>query len=250
MDKAWWRRTSWQRVGFTILLTLVGLEVLALAVGHVQMWNMARETSDPRRSLVPQTITDKSLADIQGGITISRFGYSVQVPWGRVKDTQEWKVGTLVVFEDSSRILIENPANYVDVIGSASDSRAMRSALRPLLGEEAVRSHYDHLRVELQTRPSDASLFSRSNQRVFLLLNTKFMEIPAGTTAIYNVSTSGLRGFQFGDPAMTPTVIKLLLFDEQDRALRITFRGPTVSRQPALTQEQINAIVASIRPTN
>ncbi len=252
MVKAWWRRTSWKRVVLCILLTFLGLWIVAIGFDHVHMWNLTRDIagSDSRLKLVPQSLPDRSLADIHGGVMLNRFGYSLQVPWKNLMGAKDFKGATFFTFDDGS-LLIESPTSYFDMITSASnDSNAMRDGFRPILGDEATRSHYDYAKAELETRPSDASFFSLSNRRVYLLLAMKPVAIPPSSTAIFSINMNGLRGFQFGDPTKIPTVIKLLLFDEQDRALRVTLRGSTDSRQPVLTQEQINAIVASIRPTN
>ena len=81
-----------------------------------------------------------------------------------------------------------------------------------------------------------------------MLLTMKSMDIPEGTTVIYSVTDAHIRGFQFGDPKKEPMLIQLLLFDDHDRAMKLTLKGPRGSTQPVLTQEQINAIIASVRP--
>ena len=60
--------------------------------------------------------------------------------------------------------------------------------------------------------------------------------------------TNSSRGFQRGNPSLVPHQVKLELFDTADRHYRIWI---TSNREgPAITQPEINAIIASIRPTS
>jgi len=83
-----------------------------------------------------------------------------------------------------------------------------------------------------------------------MLSTMKSLKIPSNTTAIYSIGTPTLRGFQFDDSSKSPTFIKLVLFDENDQAIELDLHGPRGSTQPALSQEQINGIIASIHPVN
>ena len=63
---------------------------------------------------------------------------------------------------------------------------------------------------------------------------------------IYAISAGGIHGFQLGDPQQPTSPVFLRLFDVNDRELWMALhRAPN---GVGFTQEQINAMVASIRP--
>jgi hypothetical protein len=244
---------SWRRVGVCLAIIFAALWLLDVVVTHVSVWRIARQVGldDPIVTLVPQPLRDKSIANLKDGMTIARFGYSVQVPWAKAKVVKDYPSVAVRGFEDGSSLMIFNPADHIDVLTMHSGNEAaVREAYRPLLGDQATKSHFGYAQVELNTRPGEVSLFHsrRSNARSYMLLSMKSLDIPKGVTEIYTISSPSLRGFQFGDPQLSPTFIELLLFDGRDRALELIFKGPRGGTRPVLTQEQINAMVASMRP--
>jgi hypothetical protein len=64
---------------------------------------------------------------------------------------------------------------------------------------------------------------------------------------IYTIEAGGMRGFQLGDPAKPPYRVQLHLYDEADRHIRIDIGALGPEGYP-LTQAELNAMVASIRP--
>ena len=67
------------------------------------------------------------------------------------------------------------------------------------------------------------------------------------SNAIYRIDADELHGFQFGNPASAPYGIELQLFDRNDRRYDIVISRRS-QNTPFLTQPEVNAIVASIRP--
>jgi hypothetical protein len=63
---------------------------------------------------------------------------------------------------------------------------------------------------------------------------------------IYPISAGVFRGFQIGNPDVSPYEAHLDLFDGTDRHLAFDISGPEGHGQ-VLTQAEINAIVASIQ---
>jgi hypothetical protein len=244
-------RTSWKRVVLVLLSTFVGLWLLLLVVAHVSMWNLARgfARDNPIVAMTPQPLKDTTVADLKGGVIIHCFGYSVQVPWTKTKVVRDWKDMSFRSFDDGPTVVLED--HPTDILTSpAGEEASTRKAWGSLLGDHATRSHYDYAAVELNTRPSDVSFFHsrHANFRDYMLLVMKSVEIPHDSSAIYSIAAGQFRGFQFGDPQKLPSSVELLLFDGHDRALKLTLRGPKDGTRPALTQEQINGIVASIKP--
>jgi hypothetical protein len=64
---------------------------------------------------------------------------------------------------------------------------------------------------------------------------------------IYTISANGLRGFQEGNPSVKPCRVRLDLFDSADRHYGLII-GTQNDRGPALSQAEVNAIVASLQP--
>jgi len=243
------RRTSWKRAGLWVLGILAGLWLVLIVQAQVSGWLLARQVGRdyPIAGLLPQPSKNNNIADLKGGMTIARFGYSVQVPWAKVKAEKDWRSVALIHFGDDTGLVLTNPSDYLDPL---PNDVAYRSALRSLLGDQATKSHFDYLQAELNTRPAAVSFFNsrHSNARLYLLLSMKSTAIPQGTTAIYSLKSPSFEGFQVGDPEKLPTKVELILFDNADHALKWTIRGAQNETSPALTQEQINAMVASIRP--
>jgi hypothetical protein len=92
---------------------------------------------------------------------------------------------------------------------------------------------------------------SSQNERAQLLLLTKFLLLMDSSHAfgtdhpIYMISAGEMRGFQLGNPNVPPFETHLDLFDKADRHLVLDVTGPKGHEQ-VLTQEEINAVVASI----
>ena len=66
---------------------------------------------------------------------------------------------------------------------------------------------------------------------------------------IYTIANGEFRGYQFGDPDNPPYDTHIDLFDGDSRHLAFDISGLEGHAQ-VLTQEEINAMVASIQPTS
>lgn len=247
------KRVSWRRVGICLAIIFAALWLLDLAIPSVSTWWLARhvDVDDPIVALVPQQLKDTGVADLKDGMVITHFGYSIQVPWTKATVVKDYTSVEATGFEDGSSLLMFNPGDHLDMLTTQSgNATAAREGLRSLLGDQAMKSHFDYARAEFNARPGEVSLFHsrRSNTRSYMLLTMKSLDIQKGVTEIYTISSPNLRGFQFGDPHLSPMFIELLLFDGHDRALKLIFKGPRGGTRLFLTQEQINAMVASMRP--
>jgi hypothetical protein len=95
---------------------------------------------------------------------------------------------------------------------------------------------------------------SSQNERAELLLYLKFIALTEFSPAhainearpVYTIASGDFRGFQLGDPGVPPYDTRINLFDGADRHLSFDVISPRGYGQ-VLTQEEINAIVASIR---
>jgi hypothetical protein len=97
---------------------------------------------------------------------------------------------------------------------------------------------------------------SSQNEKAALLLLLKFVSLtessPLHTLTIrpiYTIVSGEFRGFQFGNPDIPLYDTRIDLFDGADRHLAFDIGGLEGHGQ-VLTQEEINAMVASIRPAS
>jgi hypothetical protein len=66
---------------------------------------------------------------------------------------------------------------------------------------------------------------------------------------VYTIASGEFRGFQLGNPDVPPYDARIDLFDKADRHLAFDIWGVDGHGQ-VLTQEEINAMVVSIRPVS
>jgi hypothetical protein len=95
---------------------------------------------------------------------------------------------------------------------------------------------------------------TRINERTDYLVITKFSILSsiasphfATLGPIYPISAGMFRGFQIGNPDVSPYEARLDLFDGGDRHFAFDVSGPE-GHGRVLTQPEVNAMVASIRP--
>lgn len=111
-----------------------------------------------------------------------------------------------------------------------------------------MRSGYDWMASELAATPDQIRWWNRTNNvRLTVLLGMKSIEMTGNCTAIYKAENSELHGFQLGDPAIAPHRVTLDLFDVNNRRYELVASSRNADH-PVVTQADINAIVASIRP--
>ena len=242
------------RVKLVRLLVLFGLAFLLLwglspAARNVILWYSARDIAreTPQVAVVPQPLTNLALVDLSGGTATGQFGYTARLPWNKVSARRDFKSAISIGFDGGAGALLMNPADATNGLDMYRGSAQQEAAARKLLGDKAFQSRFDFFATELQASPADMGLLhSRArNARAMMLLGLKGMEVSKGTTTIYPVSSSSVRGFQIGDPRTTPQLVRLILFDQKDRKIEIILHGPKTG--PGLTQEQVNGIVASVQ---
>ena len=126
-----------------------------------------------------------------------------------------------------------------------------------LLGREMLHSQFTLMQAAMLVTPEQVKWWrfrSSQNERASLLLVLKFVALtessPVHTLTIcpvYTIASGEFRGFQLGNPDVPPYDARIDLFDGADRHLAFDIWGVEGHGQ-VLTQEEINAMVASIRP--
>jgi hypothetical protein len=130
---------------------------------------------------------------------------------------------------------------------------------KKLLGPELLHSKYKLLQAAMSATPEQVKWWrfrSSQNQRAALLLLLKFVALTEFTPMhslairpIYTIASGEFRGYEFGDPAKPPYDTHVDLYGGATRHIAFDISGVDGHGQ-VLTQEEINAMVASIRLTS
>jgi hypothetical protein len=212
---------------------------------------LAHEARKERPSVaaVPVPLPDKKVTALNG-LILRPFDYSLQVPWTDKDFERDGNLVTSVHFKSGVGLIIFNPLTAPDFIKEMrKKGTAEARKLKRLFGDRAVSSNYDLWAAEMAATPEQIKWWAApgSNIKDSILLNLKWIEISPYLTAIYLQSSDEMHGFQFGSPAIAPFKVGLELFDRNDRRYEIIIAGKDPTH-PIISQEEINAMVASLRP--
>ncbi|MGA2300293.1 MAG: hypothetical protein ABSG77_06325 [Candidatus Acidiferrum sp.] len=189
------------------------------------------------------------------GRKLVHAGFSFEVPWEDL-DVPNSKSGANIAafkFRSGRTILFFGPSpNHEDLLSTLEKSFGDgRGNLKRLLGAEATKTNYAFHRAILEETPDRISPFipKRDAIRSSMLLVVKAISSVGGETGLFEVQSSGWRGFQFDDPAKRPKRVTLELYDNQDRHIEIIF-WPGATEDAGVTQADINRGLESLRATD
>jgi hypothetical protein len=215
---------------------------------HVGVWYLARGAAlDPRATLLPQRVPNTAVADLKGGTELSDFGYVVALPW-KVSKRNDVKMLSTFKLENGTDIFLYDVRDPAPGIASTEKSSPIdAAAFQSVYGSLTDGSRYEWMCAKMNASPTDVSFWhSRArNAKTLTLIDSKTGML-GKAKVIYSISAGGMHGFQLGDPQQPDSPVFLRLFDANDRELwMILHRAPNGI---GFTQEQINAMVASIHP--
>jgi hypothetical protein len=244
-------KMKWLRRGLAITLFVLLAVFLAhdLTI-HVLAWRFIQETAkdSPHLNVVPTPLPDNRNAPLNG-MTISAYEYSLKVPWSDLEAQKRWKSVSLLRFKSGASLMLSNPADETDFARMMrGNNEAEKRESERLLGARALSSNYDLMAAELSATPAQVQWWSSgaTKARYLYLLGMKSMEI-IDTQVIYWQGSSEMRGFQLGSPVQAPYRVELDLFDRNGRRYKVLIAS--VNRtHPAMTQAEVNSIVASFVP--
>ena len=263
----WWH-VRWRLAGRIISRVaivsgkIVGLLCLIAAVAGgvlylLQPWLFSRHLgkTDPQLSVIPVSLSSNAEAPLSNS-SIDRYGIRFLLPNKAVVSTTKLQQTILVRFPNG---MLEFPdpmrgANSIVFRSVHSDKDA-----EELLSPEMLHSQFKLMQAAMLITPKQVKWWrfrSSQNKRAELLLFLKFVALTEYSPAhaltvrpIYTIASGEFRGFQFGDPDNPPYVTRIDLFDGANRHLAFDISGFEGHGQ-VLTQQEINAMVASIRPTS
>jgi len=242
----WWG-VSWKRVGIALLLVFGSLWLVygaAVLISYqLRPWLTARSLAKefPELDRVPVALADKSLSPL-AGIRVEVNGLSLQTPWKDVAEKRATQRPSFVFFSDGAGIMALDPAQDMD--------RYLLVLFRNnhVLDEQTLRSSYALRATSMAATSEQVKWWRLPRQNLkYLLPFTLKATALQGPGALYSISSGQFHGFQIGNPSVAPYEVNLDLYDGADRHYRIRFfeRG---APRPFLTQGEINAMMASLRP--
>jgi hypothetical protein len=232
-----------------MLVCLLGIWLALYASDSLRALYFAHQLSQDNPNLwlrlVP--LPDTRLAELDGA-RIERLGISMQTPWTAMEKERDF-TGVMSLDFAQARLLIFDPSGELELDKSIRTRGITRHYYARLLDRKTYKTDFDLMAAEMQATPAQVKWWATrgSHVRNMALLVFKETEVSNRPTMIYSVHFGGLRGFQFGDPAVAPFVVKLTLFDQKDRRYDFSVAGRD-RQHPTLSQAQINAFVNSIRP--
>lgn len=245
----WWH-VRWKRLGLRFAIVIVTIWSL-VAVGRYVYgfflpWYLIQNLSkEPSAWVVSTAMPDHGVTQLSGA-RVGAYGYSIQTPWNEPPEIKPHKGVVMVTFPRSKAgILFFDPNE--DTLAHLPVKTSSDPEMERLFSERDRRSFYQLIADEIAARPDEARWWTRNeNVRLFMLLSLKQLEI-LDFKSVYAVEAGTMRGFQFGSATKPPCHVMLKLFDPRDREIRIQI-STNADGAATLTQAQLNAMVASIRP--
>jgi hypothetical protein len=237
-------------LGGLCLVAAVGYGVLYL----MYPWLVARRIAklDPRLSVVPSGLPTQGAAPLSGAET-ECCGFRLLLPNREIQTIYKGNDEMMVWLRSGAMLVIRNPSQGTDIYEALCSDRDAKK----LLGQETLQSKLDLMQAAMSATPDQAKWWrfrSAENQKVDYLLSVKFIALTTSAVQfhvsgpVYTVALGQFRGFEQGSPKIPPYDAHLDLFDEADRHFALDIGEPDGHGQ-VITQEVVNAIVASIQPT-
>lgn len=207
---------------------------------------------DPQLSLIPTELPSKVEVQLSSS-SIDHFGVEFRLPNNATVIAKKFQHSTFAQFPNGTFEFL-GPLDDQDsiVFASVRDDKDAQKLLTP----EMLHSRMKLLQAAMSVAPEQVKwwrLRSSRNRETELLLEIKFVALTEYSALhsldirpIYTISISDFRGFQFGDPGRAPYDTHVDLFDSSDRHFAFDISG-TDGHGQVLTQEAVNAIIASIR---
>lgn len=239
MDR-WWH-LSWKRVAIGLAVVFCGLWIIGRALERMEPWIEARRIAHnyPGVSALPVAMPDVRLAKLVGD-RVEYFGISLRVPWR----------GLGISRMDSNLVIIPFPEQNAAVTifrpGTDEFERSMWADVCGHVKTEGLTS-LGLMTQEMRATPNAVKWWRGhcENEAASFLLESKALKLN-GANTVYTLVSGELRGFQEGNPGVSPFRVRLDLYDAKDRHYEIGISA-TKGRRPVISQSEINAMIASIR---
>jgi hypothetical protein len=262
----WWHvrwGLAWHAISSPAIVfgKVVGLLCLIAAIGFgvdylISPWLESQRIRkfDSLLSVVPADLPTKAEGHLSS-VAFDAYGFRLLVPSEEIARTIQGEVVTLFQFRNGGDLTIYNTAQNSGILEIAINDK--HANLEKLVGRENIKSKFKLMRAAMWATPEQTKWWkfrSLENERVAYLLLIKFSVLgesrsshPSTLEPIFAIASGEVHGFQIGNPGVSPYEAHLDLFDGADRHFAFDVSGPEGHGQ-VLTQEEINALVGSIRP--
>ncbi len=235
------------------MVAVVGCGVLYMLQPWVFSHHLGK--ADPQLSIIPVGLVSKAEAPLSSS-SIDRHGVKFFLPDMAMVSNSKLEQITLVRFPNGM-LEFPHPLRYEDSI--VFSSLHSNNDAEKLLTQEMLHSQFKLLQAAMFVTPEQVKWWrfrSSQNERAELLLFLKFVALTESSPVhalairpIYTIAFGQFRGFQLGNPDIPPYDVHIDLFDGADRHFAFDITGLEGHGQ-VLTQEEINAMVASIQPAS
>jgi len=234
-----------------VLLLLFIVSMLTVFYIFPQIWVVISLKSDFPQSSYPQLyvipkerqveIVDTSFGNYK---EYSSSGFRLKSPWSDEVSRANNPESEIFIFKDGKAIFFLKDRSILNPeVSRLAGSQEDLQRLLDFLGVDTLSSNYKFNESVLMTNPGTLSIFESRKEVLAdsVLLSLKLALILPFKGGIYSFQTPSLRGFQYGDPAVSGGV-KLQIFDKKDQEFHIGLKGAT--------QKDIDFILSSIKFTN
>jgi len=197
---------------------------------------------------VPAELQDLFI-NTERGQKLSFMGVAFDIPWDDVDEKKSRIVGSwaLIFLRSGNSIIlcVEKPKDFISFMSQKEIGSP--ELFTRLYGPNVLDSDYALKKAIFQTTPSDITLFTPSGKAAGLssVLIIKAIMPPTTDWAIYNIQTTGMRGFQLGDPIRRPKKMSLELYGD-DLEIEINISQAEKGPIPRITQPDLNRIIQSV----
>lgn len=248
----WARRLLWGVASLGAIITV--LVVYALFFGTqtffaLQTRRMARQM--PIVESVPVELEDLTVSTAKGK-KLSFQGVEFEVPWDDLDEQKTRIVGkwAVIYFRSGRNILLCVGTSDMFLNGLSKDKAPAPEVFAKIYGPQVLKSDYALYDALHKTTPSQITLSTPSNRAAGLgvMLMVKAIMPPTTDWAIYRVRSSGVKGFQLGNPGRRPKKMCLELFAE-DGEYEINIIQDGAGAIPPITQAELNRIIQTVHKT-
>jgi len=256
----WWH-VRWARIAVLFGAIFAGLWLI-VGIGYGVLfltapWRQAQRLAKgwPQLAMVPANLTTQAQAPLSN-TSIDRYGFKFLLPNREISKTRGFDSIIAASFPNGGGLMVENPSDEPG-IGLISPAFRRDKRAEKLLGRELLQSNFKLMQAAMSTTPDQVKWWrfrSSQNQRAEALLTLKFVALVMckppfeSASPIYAISFGQFHGFQCGNPDAPPYNAHIEVFDGADRHFAMTIAGQRGHGQ-VITQEELNAMVASIRPS-
>lgn len=244
-----WRHVRWPRVAIVLAALLVVVWLISWAATRLAPWNEAQSMyhANPGLANAPVPLPDQRMAPLTGA-SVYPFSLRIQTPWSQLGTiTSNFNVDYIPFPKERVEMTVFEP--YADSLATKMWDD-VKGAHDRGNGNIVGGPNYALLAAELMATPDQVKWWKTpaENEPDLFLLEQKSMRL-GDIRDIYIVSPSGLRGFQEGNPAVPPYRVRVDLFDSDDRHYQLRIESED-NHGPALSQAELNAMIASLQVTN